>query len=82
VDLVYGVPILLLLAMALIAARRHAKKIQRRALSKIRRRRMRVKRDRHADSASPRSDMRSTDAPSSIVDTLQEQSRASRFRRY
>ena len=75
VDLAYGIPLLGLLAIAWIAARRGAKKARRREALRRRKGRSYAKQFAEPDTASPRSDMRATDASVTVVDTMRKRAR-------
>ena len=75
-DLVYGIPLIAALALAWLAARHVINKArQQRELLRRQRRRSRSK-YRDAETVSSRSDMRSTDAPVTIVENIRKRERA------
>jgi hypothetical protein len=74
-DLVYSIPLLGLLALTWIAARRVAKKMRGRETLRRRKRRARAKQVGEPDAASPRSDMRATDAPGTLIDTIRKRAK-------
>jgi hypothetical protein len=61
-----------LLAVAWIAARRVAKKVRRREALRRRKGRASTKQFGEPHTASPRSDMRATDAPVTVIDTMRK----------
>ena len=76
-DLVYGIPLIAVLAVAWLAARHVIKKArQQRELLRRQRRRSRSKYRDAPETVSSRSDMRSTDAPVTIVDNIRKRERA------
>ena len=70
-----GIPLVGLLVVAWIAARRVAKKVRRREALRRRRAGSRAKQFGEPDAASPRSDMRATDAPVTLIDTIRKRAR-------
>ena len=78
-DLVYGIPLIAALALAWLAARHVINKARRqRELLRRQRRRSRSKYRDAPETVSSRSDMRSTDAPVTIVDKIRKRARAPR----
>ena len=76
VDPVYAMALLGLLGAGWIGVRLALRgKREREARRRRRKRRSLAKRDRGADTASPRSDMRATDSPVSVMDTLQKRAK-------
>ncbi|MEP6998713.1 MAG: hypothetical protein ABI900_13760 [Betaproteobacteria bacterium] len=76
-DLVYGLPLIAVLALAWLAARHVINKARRqRELLRRQRRRSRSKYHDTAETASSRSDMRSTDAPVTIADNIRKRASA------
>ncbi|MGH8713301.1 MAG: hypothetical protein ACREYB_04755 [Casimicrobiaceae bacterium] len=76
-DFVYGLPLIAVLALAWLAARHVANKARRQR--ELLRRQKRRSRSRYVDgpeTASSRSDMRSTDAPVTVVDKIRKRARA------
>ena len=71
-DVAYGVPLLGLLAVAWIAACRAAKKVRRREALRHRKGRSDAKQFGEPDTASPRSSMRATDVPVTVIDTMRK----------
>jgi hypothetical protein len=71
-DIVYGIGLLAALALVLMYARRSVKKARETRAREQRRKRKAAKRRRGTDSSSPRSDMRATDSPVTIIDTIQK----------
>ena len=70
-DLVYGIALIALLAVAWVAVRHVANKARRRReLLRRQKHRSRAKGTKGPDTVSQRSDMRSTDAPVAVVDTI------------
>jgi hypothetical protein len=74
-DLVYSIPLLGLLALAWIALRRVAKNKRTREALRRRKRRSRANQARETDTVSQRSDMRATDSPISVSDTIRKRSK-------
>ena len=76
-DLVYGLPLIAALALAWLAARHVINKSRRqRELLRRQRRRSRTRYHDSPETVSSRSDMRSTDAPVTIVDNIRKRERA------
>lgn len=76
-DLVYGIPLIAALALAWLAARHVINKArQQRELLRRQRRRSRSRYHDAPETVSSRSDMRSTDAPGTIVDNIRKRERA------
>jgi hypothetical protein len=76
-DLVYGIPLIAALALAWLAARHVINKArQQRELLRRQRRRSRSKYRDGPETISSRSDMRSTDAPVTIVENIRKRARA------
>lgn len=76
-DLVYGLPLIAVLALAWLGARHVINKAQRqRELLRRQRRRSRSKYRNAPETVTSRSDMRSTDAPVTIVDNIRKRERA------
>jgi len=76
-DLVYGLPLIAVLALAWLGARHVINKAQRqRELLRRQRRRSRSKYRNAPETVTSRSDMRSTDAPVTIVDNIRKRARA------
>jgi hypothetical protein len=76
-DLVYGIPLIVALALAWLAARHVINKARRqRELLRRQRRRSRSKYHDAPETISSRSDMRSTDAPVTIVENIRKRERA------
>ncbi|MGH8800432.1 MAG: hypothetical protein ACREX7_09315 [Casimicrobiaceae bacterium] len=76
-DLVYGLPLIALLALAWLAARHVARKAKRqRELLRRQKRRSRSRQVDGPETASSRSDMRSTDAPVTVVDKIRKRARS------
>jgi hypothetical protein len=76
-DLVYGLPLIAALVLAWLAARHVANKAKRQR--ELLRRQKQRSRSRYRDgpqSASSRSDMRSTDAPVTVVDKIRKRESA------
>jgi hypothetical protein len=73
-DLVYALPLIALLAALWVIVRHVAEKARRRrdALRKLKRQSSAKIISKGPDSASERSDMRRTDAPATVVDTIQK----------
>lgn len=72
-DLVYGLPLLVVLALAWLGARHVARRARRQR--ELLRRQRRQSRNRPVDApetASSRSDMRSTDAPVTVLDKIRK----------
>lgn len=76
-DLVYGLPLIAVLTLAWLAAR-HVINKARRQRELLRRQKQRSRGRRHdaPETVTSRSDMRSTDAPVTIVDNIRKRSRA------
>jgi hypothetical protein len=76
-DLVYGIPLIAALALAWLAARHVINKARRqRELLSRQRRRSRSRYRESPETTSSRSDMRSTDAPVTIVDKIRKRASA------
>lgn len=76
-DLIYGIPLIAALALAWLAARHVINKArQQRELLRRQRRRSRSKYHDAPETVSSRSDMRSTDAPVTIVEKIRKRARA------
>lgn len=76
-DLVYGIPLIAALALAWLAARHVINKARRqRELLSRQRRRSRSRYRESPETTSSRSDMRSTDAPVTIVDKIRKRATA------
>ncbi len=76
-DLIYGLPLIAALALAWLAARHVINKARRqRELLRRQRQRSRSKYHDTSETVSSRSDMRSTDAPVTIVEKIQKRARA------
>jgi hypothetical protein len=71
-DIVYGIGLLAALALVVMYARRSVRKAREAKAQKQRRKRRAAKLRRGPDSSSPRSDMRATDSPITIMDTIQK----------
>jgi flagellar biosynthesis/type III secretory pathway M-ring protein FliF/YscJ len=76
-DPIYGLPLIAVLALAWLAAR-HVINKARRQRELLRRQRQRSRGRRHgaSETVTSRSDMRSTDAPVTIVENIRKRSRA------
>jgi hypothetical protein len=76
-DLVYGIPLIAVLALAWLAARHVINKARRqRELLRRQRRRSGGKSRDAPETISPRSDMRSTDAPGTAAENIRKRARA------
>lgn len=76
-DLVYGLPLIAVLALAWLGARHVINKAERqRELLRRQRQRSRSKYRDAPETVTSRSDMRSTDAPVTIVDNIRKRARA------
>ncbi len=76
-DLVYGLPLIAVLALAWLAARHVINKARRqRELLRRQRRRSGSKSRDAPETVSSRSDMRSTDAPGSVAENIRKRARA------
>jgi hypothetical protein len=76
-DLIYGLPLIAALALAWLAARHVINKTRRqRELLRRQRQRSRSKYHDKPETVTSRSDMRSTDAPVTIVEKIQKRARA------
>ena len=76
-DLVYGIPLIVVLALAWLGARHVINKARRqRELLRRQRRRSRSKYRDAPETVSSRSDMRSTDAPVTVADKIRKRARA------
>jgi hypothetical protein len=71
-DVVYGIGLLAAFALVLMYARRVMKKARAKKAQQQRRKRRIARQRRGTDSSSPRSDMRATDSPATIIDTIQK----------
>jgi hypothetical protein len=71
-DIVYGIGLLAALALIVMYTRRSRKKARAAKAQEQRRKRRTAKRRRGPDTSSPRSDMRATDSPVTIIDTIQK----------
>lgn len=75
-DLIYGLPLIAVLVLAWLGARHVANKARRqRELLRRQKRRSRASLDA-TETASSRSDMRSTDAPVTMLDKIRQRARA------
>jgi hypothetical protein len=76
-DLIYGLPLIAVLALAWLAARHVINKArQQRELLRRQRRRSRSKYRDAPETVSSRSDMRSTDAPVTLAENIRKRARA------
>ena len=75
-NLTYGIPLLALLVLAFLAVRRVAMKARQRDSEKRRQRRSRPRYAKVSDGSTQRSDMRATDSPVTIIDTIRKRVRA------
>ncbi len=71
-DIVYGIGLLAALAPVVMYARRSMRKARENKAREQRRKRRTSKRRRGPDTSSPRSDMRATDSPVTVIDTIQK----------
>jgi septal ring factor EnvC (AmiA/AmiB activator) len=71
-DFVYAIPLLAMLAAVWFGARRVAKKRHEREARRRRRKRRSASKRTGPDTVSPRSDMRATDSPVTVIDVIRK----------